>query len=193
MVDSEQPRDNARELAEDTACIERTKTGDAEAFGALVARHMRRAFAVSYRVMQHREDAEDLVQEAFIAALEAIDSFESGRPFGPWLHRIVVNRGLNARRAAKSRRAEPLDAEPASAASLPDEVVLLQEEHERLQQALAGLPDRQRMILELFELDGFTSREIAEMLGIPEGTVRWHVHQARKTLSGILVPREGKE
>ena len=68
---------------------------------------MEQAFRVAFRVVGHREDAEDLVQEAFLAAHQYLDSFEVGRPFGPWLMRIVVNRGANLRRSRARRSTEP--------------------------------------------------------------------------------------
>ncbi|MGH7634559.1 MAG: RNA polymerase sigma factor, partial [Gemmatimonadaceae bacterium] len=107
-----QPSDSEDTFAEEAAILARVQRGDVSAFDAIVRRYMRRAFAIAYRVLGHREDAEDLVQDAFLTALERIASFDLTRPFGPWFFRIVVNRGLNARKARSVRRTEaiPTDA-----------------------------------------------------------------------------------
>jgi len=172
----------------DARLVERVRRGDAAAFDELVTRHARRAFAVAYRVMGQREDAEDLVQEAFLAALERIDTFQAGRAFAPWLYRILVNRGLNARKARALRVTEEIPATVAASGALPDRAAERSELRGELRSALDALPERQRLVVELFELEGFTSPEIAALLEIPEGTVRWHLHEARKVLRGVLAP-----
>ncbi len=168
--------------------VEAARAGDAAAFDALVCLHMRRAFAVAYRVMGHRQDAEDLAQDAFVAALTRLDTFEAGRPFGPWLLRIVVNRGINMRKARALRHTEPLPAVLTTNGASPLEAAERSELRDRLARALARLPDEQRWIVELFEVDGFTGPEIATMLNMAEGTVRWHLHQARQSLRAVLEP-----
>src|SRR5690606_8916242 len=81
--------------ASDAELACRVQAGEAAAFDLLVGRHMQRAFGVAYRLLGQREDAEDLVQEAFIAALQKIDTFDGRREFAPWFYRILVNRCLN--------------------------------------------------------------------------------------------------
>src|SRR5690606_8528962 len=81
----------------------RVQRGDADAFDVLVTRHMRRAFGVAMRLLGQAEDAEDLVQDAFVAALQKIDTFDPARDFAPWFYRILVNRCLNARKARARR------------------------------------------------------------------------------------------
>jgi RNA polymerase sigma-70 factor, ECF subfamily len=170
----------------DEELVEGVRAGDTAAFGTLVERHLRRAFGLAYRLLGHREDAEDLVQEAFVVALERIDTFRAGHSFAPWFNRIVVNRGLNARKARARRGTEPLHPEVASAGPLPDLVAERGELRRRLGSALATLPERQRLSVELFELEGFSGAEIAELLELPAGTVRWHLHQARHALRAVL-------
>src|SRR5688572_16919002 len=98
----------AHETAQDALLIERVRRGDGEAFGDLVQRHSRRAFSIAYRLLQQREDAEDVVQDAFIRALEHMHTLEHGRPFRPWFHRIVVNHALNYRRSRSIRTTEAI-------------------------------------------------------------------------------------
>ena len=175
---------------EEGALIERVKRGDAAAYDELVRRYLRRAFAVAYRVLRQREDAEDVIQEAFAGALEHIDSFESGRPFGPWLFRIVVNRALNARRSRALRSTDALSEDLPDTARSPARDLERSEARGRLRRALSSLTERQRIIVGLFELEGFTSAEIGAMLELSDGTVRWHLHQARAALRAALGQEE---
>lgn len=176
------------EAVDETRLVVAVRRGDAAAFDALVRRYLRRAHAVAYRLLQHREDAEDLVQDAFMTALEKIDTFQTGRPFGPWFFRILTNRGQNLR-AARARRATlPLPAETETPAPSPVDDAERAELRAWLDDALARLPERQRLIVQFFELDGLSGAEIAEILEIPPATVRWNLHQARKKLRTALAP-----
>lgn len=169
-------------VEDDSALVERVRGGDVAAFDQLVQRHMKRAFALAYRLLGHREDAEDLVQDAFIQALDRIDSFERGRPFAPWFFRILTNRGLNARQSRALRTMSEVPEDTASALDSPEQDAERGELRERLREAVAKLPERQQTIVQLFEIDGWTSGEIADALGITDGTVRWHLHEARRVL-----------
>lgn len=186
------PGDNARVTPvvdfDDTELVERVRAGDTEAYDILVTRHMKRAYSVAYRLLGQREDAEDLVQDAFMAALEKIDTFQKGRRFSPWFYRILVNRGLNSRKSRSLRRMEALPPEIVDASRSPLRDAERAELRERLTEVLGTLPARQKSIVELFELEGFSSLEIAEILGLSDGTVRWHLHQARGKLRAALGP-----
>ena len=173
--------------AREAAAITRVQAGDTAAFDLLVRRYMRPAFAVAYRVLGHREDAEDVVQEAFLAALAAIGTFDTSRRFGPWLYRIVVTRGLNFRKS-RSRRATELLEDGGMASTAPGPAVDAERAGLKatVAAALGRLPERHRMIVQLFELDGFSGAEIATMLGISPGTVRWYLHEARHALRDML-------
>lgn len=173
---------------DDTELVERVRRGDVAAYDLLVTRHMKRAYSVAYRLLGQREDAEDLVQDAFLAALEKIDTFQAGRSFAPWFYRILVNRGLNSRKSRSLRRMEALPAEISDARRSPLRDAEQAELREQLKAVLALLPPRQKTVVELFELEGFSSLEIAEVLGLSDGTVRWHLHQARAKLREALEP-----
>ena len=169
----------------DGALVARVRAGDERAFDLLVRNYMEQAFRVAYRVVGHREDAEDLVQEAFLAAYQYLDSFEIGRPFGPWLIRIVLNRGANLRRSRARRSTEPETEGVSNAPSALDESERT-DMRRVLQDALATLSERQRLIVTMFDVDGMTSAEIGEMMQLAPGTVRWHLHEARRHLRGVL-------
>jgi RNA polymerase sigma-70 factor, ECF subfamily len=169
----------------DGALVARARAGDDTAFDALVRTYMEQAFRVAYRVVGHREDAEDLVQEAFLAAYQYLDSFEVGRPFGPWLIRIVLNRGANLRRSRARRTTEPEIEGVSDAPSALDESERI-DTGRVLRDALATLSERQRLIVTMFDVDGMTSAEIGETMQLAPGTVRWHLHEARRHLRGVL-------
>jgi RNA polymerase sigma-70 factor, ECF subfamily len=177
----------------ETELIRRVQQGDREAFSLLVTRHMPRAYAVAFRVVQHREDAEDMVQEGFVAALKNIDRFELGRPFAPWLHRIIVNRAISARRSRAFQLTDSLPEHQAGTSESPLTLALRGEVMDRFRATLADLPERQRVVIELHDVDGFSAEEIGERLGIAAGTVRWYIHQARRTLRSALAPFRGTE
>jgi RNA polymerase sigma-70 factor, ECF subfamily len=172
-------------LARDAALIRRVRDGDTTAFDGLVKAYMRQAFQMAYRVVGHREDAEDLVQESFLAAYQYLDSFDVERPFGPWIMRIVLNRGANLRRARARRATEPETDGISAAPSALDEATRA-EARTKLVEVMATLSDRQRLIVTMFDVDGMTSTEIGERLELAPGTVRWHLHEARRVLRSAL-------
>ena len=172
-------------VARDAALISRVRAGDSSAFDTLVAAYVRPAFQMAYRVVGHREDAEDLLQESFMAAYQYLDSFDVERPFGPWLNRIVLNRGANLRRSRARRQTEP-ERDAVSTAPSALEESARSEAGVLLTRALATLSARQRMIVTLFDVDGLTSTEIGERLELAPGTVRWHLHEARRILRDAL-------
>ena len=177
-----EPRDDERDL------VVRVQHGDREAFDELARRHARRAFAIAYRILRHTQDAEDLVQDAFIAALDGIGTFDPTRPFAPWFFKIVVNRALNAASARSTRERHVTVTYPwnSDAAAVEFDPAERSEIRYRFRKALDALPHQQRIIVELSDVDGRSSTEIGEMLDLPRGTVRWHLHQARKTLRAAL-------
>ena len=168
--------------AEESELVERIRDGDTEAFGELVRRYQRRAYAVAHRLMRQREDAEDLVQDAFMTALDKLDTFDERRPFGPWLFRILVNRGTSQIRARTIRATEAIPGTLGDESATPDRLAERSEAAARVHAAIAELSERQRLVVQLHEIDGFTSAEIAGMLEIAEPTVRWTLHAARKRL-----------
>ena len=177
-----EPRDDERDL------VIRVQHGDRNAFDELARRHARRAFAIAYRILRHTQDAEDLVQDAFIAALDGIGTFDPTRPFAPWFFKIVVNRALNAAsaRSTRERHVTVTYLWNSDAAAVEFDPAERSEIRQRFRKALDALPRQQRVIVELSDIDGRSSTEIGEMLDLPRGTVRWHLHQARKTLRAAL-------
>ena len=179
------------ELHEEREWLTRVHQGDREAFGLLVVRHLHRALALAVRLLHHREDAEDLVQDAFLAALEHIDAFDVSRPFWPWFSRILVNRGLDLAAARAVRATEPLPDEVFDQHQDPVRAAERAEILTRFRHALALLPPRRKLIMQLFELDGYSVAEISALLESSPATIRWHLFAARHQLRESLAPLRG--
>jgi RNA polymerase sigma-70 factor (ECF subfamily) len=170
----------------------RARHGDAEAFGRLVERHMRRAYAHALGIVGSREDARDLSQEAFARAYRARHTLDPDRPFYGWLYQILRRVCFNFLRDRKTRAAlleadapdwlardAASQLDPASAAQRADT-------GRRLASAIAALPPHEREVLVLKEFEELKYREIAELLAIPIGTVMSRLYSARKRLAEAM-------
>lgn len=172
----------------DAVLVARVRSGEIEAYDTLVRRHLRGAYTVARRLLGNREDAEDLVQDAFIHALDRLDRYDAARPFAPWFYRVLTNRALNARKSIRIRTTAELDDEVVAGGDSPARSAERAELRAALVVAVAALPERQQTIVQLAEIDGWSSGEIAAALGMADGTVRWHLHEARKALRTALAP-----
>lgn len=152
--------------------------GSAEDFEALFALHWPRAYRTAWLVVHDAAAAEDIAQEAFIAALRALDRFDRRRPFGPWLTRIVVNRAIDW---ARARRLQAVPSDAVAAAAPPDEGW-----SEEIVAALRSLPVDQRAVVVLRHGLGYTPGEIARMLELPRGTVNSRLRRALDRLETLL-------
>jgi RNA polymerase sigma factor (sigma-70 family) len=166
----------------------RAQAGDRGAYGELVKRHMRQAFTIAYRIVRNQQDAEDTVQDGFIAALAAIQTFDVARPFAPWISRIVARKALNALEKRRVRQSDALTPDISDRRATPFDDASRTQIAKRVRTALTKLPPRQRTVVELVELEGYTAVEAAELLGITPATARWHLHEARNTLRTVLAP-----
>ncbi|HEX3361730.1 MAG TPA: RNA polymerase sigma factor [Solirubrobacterales bacterium] len=176
--DGEPPRD--------AELVREAQRGSEEAVEALFRRHWRRAHRAAFLIVRDADAAEDIAQEAFLAAMRALDRFDRRRPFRPWLHRIVVNRSIDHARARALRREVGEDAlgEPAA----PEIEAGLDPD---LTAALAALDPEQRAAIVLRYLLEYTPGEIARMVGLPRGTVNSRLRRGLDQLAGTLeeVPR----
>lgn len=180
----------SQDRAAELAIVLAAQQGSGEAFGWLVRRHQERAYAVARGIVLTHEDAEDVVQEAFLHAWRALDRFRPEQPFGAWLHRIVANAALDNTRRRKVRAAEELHDVHAGPSRDP---AVHRDLRERLAAALATLPARQRAVLVLHDLEGYKHGEIGELLGIPEGTARSDLFHARGAMRRALHALRGAE
>jgi RNA polymerase sigma-70 factor (ECF subfamily) len=173
--------------------VERTLEGDPGAADRLVRLHMGAAYAVALAVTRNPHEAEDVAQDALVLALERLAECRDPRKFGAWLVRIVRNRAFNHRRYLGIRAAEPLDNVDTAAAATPLDDTERAELRDRLNDAVGELTQTQREVLLLHDLEGWKHREIGESLGMPEGTVRYHLFNARRAVRGRLRALVGEE
>ncbi len=183
-----QPPEQAARISEqdEAALVARVVAGDRAAFGVLVDRYAAVARRVARAVLGDPDDADDAAQDALLSALVKLEQYDPRRPFGPWLLRIVANAATDRRRRRKVRRTEPLDPGLAASGTRPDTAAERSELSVRLRRALAELPERRRIAVVLFDVEGYAHAEIADILGIPEGTVRSEVFHARRRLRVLL-------
>jgi len=179
---------------EDHLLIERFQAGDRKAFDALVRLHYRRAYNVAFRILGDPERAADATQAAFVRVYKGLANYRYSSAFTTWLYRVVVNVSLDAARRAGRLATVPLEGpeedRPSLADQLADEdtqdpsVSLLRAERARAVQAtLLSLPPLYRAVLVLYELQGLAYEQIADVLGIPIGTVKSRLNRARQAFA----------
>lgn len=165
---------------------EAARTGDADAYGRLVMAYAVVARWVAYSFLRNWDEAEDVVQDASLSGWQAIERFDPARSFRPWFLRIVANAALDQLRRRRVRDAEPLHESLPSRGRLPDadagRVVL----REKIDAAMTGLPERQRVAVMMFDGEGYSHAEVASVLQVPEGTARSYVFHARRALRKAL-------
>jgi RNA polymerase sigma-70 factor, ECF subfamily len=179
--------DNSEKIS-DGELVRAARDGDPRAFAELVRRYRRAAYSVALSVTRHHEDAEDAAQESFLTALDRIEECRNPEKFSGWLLTIVRNRSRNLLRREKLRKAEPIPFGVATLEPGPEKQTERAELRARLRNALDELSETQREIVLLHDLEGWKHREISDRMGIPSGTVRSHLHYARKKLREILAP-----
>jgi RNA polymerase sigma-70 factor (ECF subfamily) len=178
-------------VRDDAQLIDEALRGDAESFGELVRKYQDRLFNTVLHVAGRREEAEDVVQEAFVQAFLKLDSFHRESAFYTWLYRIAFNIAISRRRRRKGetsidQQREAAGVEPLDDAEAPEERLLREERAEQLSGALKRLSDEHRAILVLREMEGCCYETIAEILDLPVGTVRSRLHRARLQLRDEL-------
>jgi len=175
--------------ADELALVERCRQGDLTAFEEVYRAHSGRLYSVACRMLGNPTDAEDLLQEIFLAAHRKLDSFRGESALGTWLYRLATNLCLDHLRSRAARTGQmtgPLDDEPGltdvSSRGLADRTLARMD----LERALAHLPEGCRAAFVLHDVEGLEHREVAEVLGIAEGTSKSQVHKARLRLRALL-------
>ena len=200
---------------DDHTLVQRARSGDERAFRSLVERYQKKVYAVAFGMVKDREEAMDVVQEAFVKVHKSLDSFKADATFYTWLYRITVNVCIDVIRRRGAMRSDSVEfderighdlgeanlgAVSSQLGSNPEKSVLQRELGQKIQEALEQIPEKHRAILLLRELDGLSYEELAQALEIPKGTVMSRLFHARakvqKLLSeslGIPLPAEGEE
>jgi len=172
--------------ASDQALVEQTRQGEVDAFGELVRRYQSSVFGVCCRLMGHRQEAEDMAQEAFLRAYQRLNRYDSQRPFGPWVRRVAANVCLNQLQRKRPTQV-PLDEEtdepiqPAEPG--PEARRETRERNERLWEAIGLLSPPQRAVIELRHFHAMSYDEIAHELRLSLGDVKTHLFRARRALA----------
>ena len=172
----------------DADLVARALRGDGDAYDALVRRHYRAAFSLALGVLVNRQDAEDVCQDAFVKALERLDDCRDPGRFLPWMMMIVRNRSLSYRSYRKVRETAELLPETVESRDSPAGDAVRAELRRTLQRALATLSEPQRQVVLLHDLDGWTHKQIADLLGMTEVRSRQHLFVARQLLRERLGP-----
>ena len=180
--------------ADDHRLIAASLKGDTDAFGELVRRYQDRLYNTVYRLLDNADDAQDVVQDAFLNAYQSLDGFKGDSQFFTWLYRIAVNTAISHKRKQRltlsidagrngESRVEPIDA---SDASRPGHALEQAEEERRVQRALNRLSPEHRAVLIMKDMEGQKYETMAEILGVPIGTIRSRLHRARTELRELL-------
>ncbi len=177
-----------------------SQQGNSEAFGELVRRYQDRLFNTVYRFLDNTEDAQDVVQEAFLSAFQSLKKFKGQAQFYTWLYRIALNSAISLKRKQRAGTSltsdkgnkggfEPPDL---SEANRPGFSLEQQEEEKRVQEALNRLSPEHRAVLVLKDIQGEKYETMAAILEVPVGTIRSRLHRARLELREIL-EKQGKK
>jgi RNA polymerase sigma-70 factor (ECF subfamily) len=178
------------------------RAGEDGAFEALVRSHAPRSLAVARRFLRNDSDAEDAVQEAFLAAFKAIDRFEGAARLSTWLHRIVVNAALMKLRSRRGKPEEAIEellprfledghhqSPPHQWEESAEELLEREEIRAHVRTCIDQLPESYRIVLLIRDIEEVETAEAATMLGITEAAVKVRLHRARQALRGLLDPR----
>jgi RNA polymerase sigma factor (sigma-70 family) len=199
---SNPPAEPAGELAapvpvEEMELVRRARKGDLTAYDDLVRRYQERVYATIYHMTANHEDANDLAQEAFIKAFQALKSFKGGSSFYTWVYRIAVNKTINFLKQRKTRAQMSLDDLDFNAEHDPDLVALISEKtprrevglaelQEKLNAAMLRLSEPHRLAVTLHDVQGLSHEEIAKIMECNVGTVRSRLFYARQQLQAYL-------
>ena len=181
--------------AEDSELVVRSKDGDLHAFNFIVQRYQSQVLNLSARIIGDRGRAEDVTQETFISAYQAIGRFRGGS-LRAWLMRIAANASRDSLRGSRRRPEQSLDEclesqsfQPVSAEPSPEEHAERSELNAELQKAILALSDDQRAVLVLIDVQGFSYEETTESVGASIGTVKSRLNRARRRVRDILMER----
>jgi RNA polymerase sigma factor (sigma-70 family) len=185
------------EADSDWQIVQQVQAGDVAAFDRLIVKYRERVYGVIYNMAANREDAADLAQDSFIKAFQSINRFQGQSSFFTWLYRIAVNSTLTHLRKARLRSFfsfEKIHEEDKSAEIInqltdkkgADRELFVKELQEKLNEAMLKLSIKHRTVVTLFEIDGLSHEEIAEVMECSVGTVRSRLHYAKQLLQAEL-------
>ncbi len=181
----------------DRELVDRAREGDEEAFEQLVRRHQPRIVRLAVHMLRDRAAAEDVMQETFVRAYRALERFDGRSEPYTWLYRIALNLSLNALRSRKAHRTSTQADDPRLDAVMseqratddPPQEAARRQLYEALSEGIDSLSETLRSTLVLVCIDGRSHEEASAILGAPEGTIAWRVHEARRKLREFMADR----
>jgi len=196
-MSAESSRPESAPEIHESELVKRARRGDLGAYDELVRRYQERVYATVYHMTSNHEDANDLAQEAFIKAFQALKSFKGGSSFYTWVYRIAVNKTLNFLKSRKNRSHFSLNDVDFNAENNPDLVALISDKtprreagltelQEKLNEVMQQLSEQHRLVVTLHDVQGLPHEEIAKIMDCNVGTVRSRLFYARQQLQGFL-------
>lgn len=172
----------------DEVLVERVKDGSRDAYAELVRRYMKKAYSIAYQFVGNSEDAKDISQDVFVKIFGSINSFKEGHKFFSWFYRILINHCINVRKkkSIQPYAEEDLSRHSGSGDDSIENNLDKEEIYNEVHHAIDKLPLRQRKVLILCEIEGFSQHEVAKIMNLSEGTVRSRLFYAKKKLHKYL-------
>ncbi|MDX2108781.1 MAG: sigma-70 family RNA polymerase sigma factor [Verrucomicrobiota bacterium] len=181
----------------DMVWVKKVQAGDVAAFDKLVVKYRERIYSITYNLISNREDAADLTQDTFIKAFTSINKFQGKSAFYTWLYKIAINASLTLQKKNRLRRFFSLDninqemapaeiLEALAVKTKTEKETLIKELQEKLNEALQKLSPIHRTVVVLFEIEGLSHQEIADIMNSTAGTVRSRLHYAKQQLQSSL-------
>ena len=180
-------------MDEDLDLIKRARAGEREAFDELVVKYQKPLYSLLYRMVSSREDAADLLQNAFVKAFKNLGSFEGRSSFKTWLYQIAINLAKNVYRDRSRAEYVPIENVVIKRNPRTLETLIVKEDRMLLRQAVAGLPEKQRITLLLRIQEDKKFEEIAGIMKCSVGTAKANYHHAVQKLKGIMGEKEGQQ
>lgn len=175
-------------FADEQELLARCKAGDQAAFRIVVEHHMRKVYNVAYSFLQNHHDADDVAQESFIRAHRALPGFRGDSGFSTWLYRIVTNLALDRlrQRQRAMERQVSIDETLHQLVEEKTDDMSQADIQMHIERALHELPTLQRAVVILRHMDGFSTRQVSNILKCSEGTVKTHLHRGLKKMQRLL-------
>lgn len=191
-----------KNLEDEKKLIQKSISGDVESFEILINKYQKMAYNVSYRVMGNEEDAKDMTQEALIKVFRYINSFRMDSSFSTWMYRIVMNTCKDELRKKKLKVVSidkpiemsdgnmKMDIEDTS--RTPEQLLVGKETAEEVQNALLNVTEKNRIVVVLRDIKGFSYSEISDIIDVPVGTIKSRINRGRKELKELLMNKREK-
>ncbi len=189
-----------KKLEDEKKLIQKSKSGDVKSFETLIGRYQKMAYNVAYRIMGNEEDAKDMTQEALIKVYRYLDKFRMDSSFSTWMYRIVMNTCKDHLRKKKLKVTSidklietsdgSMQVEIKDDKRTPEELLISKEVSNEVQNALQSVNEKNRIVVVLRDIKGFSYSEISEIIDVPVGTIKSRINRGRQELKSILLSKQ---